>query len=268
MRVQTFLFLFIFLSSVGCSDNSEYFPGRQGSFVVKSEDLEITKVKVIKWRVGPLRRQVVSKGFIIKFDVPVLSKSNLKKMTKNSSIDSWLLTIMKKSDRGTSTIGRSYIPIKMAGIRKGSDERYNRLKQAIVKIKYAAASISSRFEKFMCPAFDHRFIIDSPEVEERGSREYNFSSSPIDNHRIVGKIEPMGLGGFEINGGKSLEGEYYIEVALYSSKDKTRRSNFVRYNEIVKIANQNVVRLKGCASFKIPIREDLRDGVNDFKFGK
>lgn len=229
--------------------------------------VSISSAEVSDWRVGPLRRQKVSKGIKIKLDFPQLEKEHLQDLVNTIEIDSWIIRVKRKTLVTSETLDTFYVPLIVPG-RGKTTFRIKQVQAGFFNIYYSAAAISSRFEKFQCPAFDHSKEVTDFEIINVVGREKAIRASRTNASLTTGKLEPYSYRPFPINGGKDLIGEYHFEIALFNAKDKLRKSNWFELHEALKISKESSVDIKGCKDFKIPKNDSTIDNIQDFKFGR
>ncbi len=261
--------LCIFLFSVllgGCQDYSQVIKGERNMTIIPNR-VSISSAEIADWRVGPLRRQEVSKGIKIKLDFPQLETEHLQDLVNTIKIDSWIIRVKRKTLVTSETLDSFYVPLIVPG-RGKSKFRIKQVQAGFVNIYYSAAAISTRFEKFQCPAFDHSKEVTDFEVIDTVSREKAIRASRTNASQVSGKLEAYSYRPFPINAGKNLTGEYHFEIALYNAKEKLRKSNWFELHEAIKVSKEKHVDIKGCKNFKIPENDSTIDNVQDFKFGR
>jgi len=241
----------------GCQEYSQYVKGRDLSVTILSEDVHVKSVEIIDWKVGPMFKQTVSKGINVKMTFPMLREKNVKDLLKNQKANSWLIRVSRDEWPRPKILGYMYIPVIIP--RRSAVASFN--------INYAAAAMSFRFENFKCPAMDHSKVISKLNVDDyKKEHMTKILVGPFQRTEIEEKVVKFALRPNVFNGGSSLEGEYYVELALYDFKGKVRRSNFVKYPEKFKIVTERTKIIKGCSGFKVPSKD--KEEKKKFKFGR
>ncbi|MBK22419.1 MAG: hypothetical protein CME70_00315 [Halobacteriovorax sp.] len=260
--------LFILLFTVSsCKEYAQY-QRKDYKVTIVPTQAGISSVDVAKWKVGPLRRQEVSKGVRVKVNFPLLEKEQLKDLVNSMEIDSWLIRIKRRTLITNEVLDSFYVPLILPG-RGKTDLRIKQIPAGFVNLYYSAAAVSTRFEKFNCPAFDHRRIVEEFEIKKVESRTKSIRGNRRTPSYYNRKLTPYTYSPFPVNGGKELNGEYHFEIALFNSKEKTKKSNWFAIGEAVKITKESTLpSIKGCKNFKIPERDSKIDEVQDFKFGR
>lgn len=220
------------------------------------------------WKVGPLGKQRVSKGFRVEISLPVLSIGHMQDIYKKHNMDSWILKAKQRSSYRGQVIGYMYFPLLSPGQDKGSNLRVTQLKRGIFSINFSAAAVSTRLRTLPCPAFKHEFRIDKLNVvSEKPSGENIFISS-TQAKRVVSKVERFTTR-IILNGGASLRGDYMFELAAYNSRTKMRLSNWINIAGRAVVGSEIKKSIKGCENFKVPpAREGRSHPAARFKFGR
>ena len=95
---------------VGCSKKAKLTLDKFGNYEVSSKDVFVSDAEIDKWRVGPLRRQRVSKGIRIGVTLPKLDMGDLKTLIRSTEVDSYILRLKRRGVVGGRVIGHLYIP--------------------------------------------------------------------------------------------------------------------------------------------------------------
>lgn len=239
----------------------------KGMAYIKAEEVSVSEVNVIPWKVGKLRRQEVSRGFRLSFEIPALSEDAWKQLFKETSANGWLMRLRRKSAVRSETLG--YFSMEMVSPKPGSSNifRYNSSKKASIGIYYAASSVSTRLDQLPCPAFNHRFEIEETDIKSNHFGERFWGTSPSDRQSISAKVERIGYSPININGGTKLEGTYHIDIALFDTRGKQRMSSYVELSNYGEIVKEETQVIKGCENFTVPKRQNY-DPAKKFKFGR
>ena len=249
-----------------CAERAEYkiLPG--GRILITPKEMNIVDVDILSWRVGPGYQQTLSKGLRFKMSLPILQTKDLSHMITLGGINGWLLRVVRKDTFRSTSLGMMYVPL-VSMKKSRSVFSDSQTEEGFFDVYYAAASPSKRFEKFNCPAFGHDKIIDKVEEKTVIKVLGKIVSGPVISKKVRGKVIEFGFRPALFNGGMSLEGKYYVELALYDYVNKIRRSDFIRYPEEIIVRKEQTKNIKGCARFKIPQRVNRR-GAKDFKMPK
>ncbi|TNF30947.1 MAG: hypothetical protein EP319_03750 [Deltaproteobacteria bacterium] len=265
MKKFFLLILLFFLNS--CQEYSQ-FNEVNGTITILPTESKIEDIQIVKWRVGPRRKQLVSKGIEIRMKFPILSSESLEHLIEKSNVNAWLVTIRRNNLVREEVMERAFIPLVIPGTDKSRYKaRIRQMKNGYVRVFYADAAVSHRFADFSCPAFKHNKLITSVQIEEIAPQNSPIILSPHRKDKILAKVNEFSYQPEPVNGEKSLEGRYSIEIALYNSKTKTVLSNSYRYAQYAVVENEKEVPITGCENFEIP---DIKEGggIKDFKFGR
>ena len=266
--MRNWIYIFIPLLLLGCSENYTYSPLNSHSFMIDLPKGTIDRVKVVDWKVGRGKSlNKISKGILVSLNIPSLSKEHLKDINKKTEVDSWLIKVSKISSTGNKTIlGHITLPLVQKNWRKSSNGKFFRdIKKTGFSIFYSAAAHSSRFEKFSCPAFEHNKIIPDVSIEERktGSTKRILVQRGA-KYPLTSKSEEIGFF-TRLNGGMEMKGSYTFELAFYNSKRNRRQGSFMPFKEFIRIPDEKAKHIKSCVGFK-PTPLTKENKFRQFKF--
>ena len=262
--VRIFLMI-IMICFYGCRKEALYEAGKYNTSIVVPLDIKLSDLKVIDWKVGPGFKIIISKGIQFVFDLPLLSSDAAEDLYKTKKVNGWVIRVIKNGRRGRRILGYLYYPIKHKEKGRMSFGG-QQIKSGAVRIFYAAASMSSRFRNFQCPAFDHNLSIESAVLEEGGTAA-RFLVSAAEERRIPGKIDRFSLRPAIFNGEMSLVGSYEIELAFFNIETQRRKSNFITIPGKIVVKREERHVLRGCQGATIPPRGEEK-AKGRFKFGR
>lgn len=270
MRKLVLLSLITFGVEMITSCTKEYSSYQQdpkyGSITITPKNSKLTKVKQIVWKVGPLFKQSVSKGFLMELSFPQLENSDFKHLLSSNKINSWLVEIEKETIMGNESIGFVQIPIYATTKRAKTIYNYRQIKSGFIRVLYHAAIPSSRFENFQCPAFGHDYILEGPGMIEKKRPTEKLVVSPVYERELTQTVEPFSLVPIALSGGTTLTGKYIAKIALYDGPNKTIRSNFLQLENEIVINKESHKKITGCENFEIPPKpEEIK---KNFKWQK
>lgn len=225
--------------------------------VVTPGPLEVSDLTTTDWRVGPERKQIVSRGFNITIDIPQLSRKDLAYLIDERQVDSWYIQLHRRGVTRTEVLYRTAVPL---------SKKVGQIKTALFPIHYAASAISMRMAESPCPTFSHRYLISDLSKSRQSTGIQTLTSSAL-NETFVGPGYQMAeIRPSSINGGGRLLGEYRVEIALFDTKTHRTKSNFVAMADVVKISSEDLVDIKGCENFKL--QDSPARDMNEFRFGR
>jgi hypothetical protein len=203
----------------------------------------ISHLNEIEWHVGKKKEEKVSQSVTFILDMPRMSEDDFQFLSEKKGIDSWIVRLIVQRRSEKQDLGSLYTLFEgkkqTRGVTTGGAAS-----SVTLKIYYAAAYASERFRLLKCPAFGHDKKISSMNVAG--------DNSPID--LVIGQSSPydershlVELAPSAFNGGNSLIGEYFLEIAPYNSKTKTLHAPFKRVPQSVVISSENRVNVASCA---------------------
>ncbi len=263
MRV---LFFTCLLFLVSCSENSRV-DVLKGSVRITPESMGVTAVDNIPWRVGPLRRQEVSKGVRVEFTMPYLNSSDIEEIVTRYNVDSWLIRLRRRGLMKNEILGRAFLPLFARQYPRGRNLRIRQSKKVTFRVRYHAAAVSTRFAEFTCPAFEHNFKVNNTSLKPNSERMGNILISGVEKIRVLAKVNKFDYS-LTLDGGANLQGEYIVELSFYNSEQKNRLSNWLTLADTGIVGREKSVHLKGCEGFQIPPRKADEDKMKQFKFGR
>lgn len=258
--------ILLILTLSSCKDISQYLRKGEKATIVPS-GTSIAKGEVVTWKVGLLRRQRVSKGIKVKLNFPQLDKADLEDLISELKIDGWLVRVRQRTLVTSQTLDQFYIPLLIPDLGK-SDLKIKQVESGFVNLYYSAAAISGRFENFQCPAFGHRRKITKFKVIDIKGADRSIRGDKKGGIRFMEKINTYDYKPLSINIGKTMNGEYFFEIALFNKEKKLRKSNWYTLHQAIKVSGEKLVALKGCKNFKIPEVDSKTDDIRDFQLGR
>ncbi len=237
MAMKYFSFLAIFFA-LSCS-NEIKLGFKSGILFLKDVRIGASDLRNEPWEIGKEREEEISKGFKFDVDVPELSSKASQALLKKHGIDSWLYRFTKITRGSRRELGHVSIDSRNGG---------KVTKSFTVHIYYQAASVSRDFRRFHCPAFGHRKKIEDLEMRHYEPKRDEVYARLGENVR--GDISRLSFAPLIFSGGKSLEGKYLIEVALYNSSEKRTFSSWTPIRAYPIVLKESERRVKSCIGVK------------------
>lgn len=209
---------------------------------IKGVEMEVTHLKELPWRVGQRREKVVSQSLSFIVDLPRLKPEDLDYLAKERGVDAWIVRIRSEKRTMTQDLGSVYVPFEATRTTRGIDQKMPASANFI--IQYAAAYPSERFRMFKCPAFRHSKRLYSFDVEGKNEE---FSIILGQSLPYPDKIDAVELRPKAFNGGLSLTGNYFIEIAPFNVKKKTTLGPFKRIPMYINIDSEEEISVSSCA---------------------
>lgn len=222
---------------------------------------------MIKWKVGKYAKDIISRGFRITFEVPPLNKDEWVSLYNNHKVNGWIARIRKKTLTSNKIMG--YLTMEMISKRenRGNSFSVSKSEKGSVGINYAASSMSTRLSDLPCPAFNHRLLISDHRIVPEKNGSLLWMTSSADTKYMSVKTNLISYSPITLNGGMSLKGHYFVDLALFNTNSKYRKSSWITINDYVAIEKEENVSINGCANYLIPDREQNKKR-NKFRFGR
>ncbi len=210
---------------------------------VKQVSMEVTYLKEADWKVGQKKEATVTQSISFLLDMPKVSEEDLAYLTSKHKVDAWIIRLIKTRDNKNQDLGSVYALFNPLQTGRGK----NRTPESInLKIYYAAAYASERFRALKCPYFNHSKRINSMDIEGE-NKGFSISvgrSIPYGEKSQLVEFRPNSF-----NGGNSLAGNYYMEIAPYNSKEKVILGGFTRIPMYVSVEQEKEISIPSCDGF-------------------
>lgn len=240
--------LLLLLTLISCTKYAEVNRDSVGT-IISGINMEMYQLNEIEWFVGKKKEKKVTQSITFISSLPKLEEDDLKYLTETKGIDSWIVRLIVRKGGEERDLGSLYTLFKPR--LEGRGVSAGAASSVTIKIYYAAAYASERFRSFRCPAFEHNKKITSMEI--RGSEEpfelIILASSPYKEKSQLIELTPSSF-----NGGLSLIGEYFLEIAPYDSKRKLIHSSFKRLSMSISVKEEESVEIPSCAG----VHEELQ----------
>jgi hypothetical protein len=235
----------LFLSLLLCYSCSKYAEVSKDAVGIHLSpiQMEVSHLNEIEWQVGKKRESEVSQSLTFIIDLPKIKDSDLEFLKEQKGIDAWIIRLIVNRGSQTQDLGSLYALFKPRKISRGI-QNSGSISSVTVKVYYAAAYASERFRAFKCPAFGHRKKISNMQIQ--GENE-DFSLSIGQAQPYNEKSHGVELTPSSFNGGNSLIGTYYLEIAPYDSVKKYTHSSFKRIPMYVTVDREDSIEVKSCA---------------------
>ena len=209
---------------------------------ISDVQMPITGLNEIEWAVGKKKEVNVTQSITFVVDLPKVSEDDLEHLSTLKGIDAWIIRLIVNRGSERQDLGSLYARFKPKSVMRGQST--SSPTSVALKIYFAAAYASERFRFFNCPAFDHSQKIKNMNIKgENSSFELaigQISPYPEKSHLI--ELTPSAF-----NGGNSLVGEYFIEIAPYDSVNKVIHAPFKRIPNYVEVSSETKELVKSCS---------------------
>lgn len=225
-----------------CSKNAEL--NQTGvSFQIRPIQMEVSHLNDIAWKVGLKKEYEITQSITFITDLPKMKEKDLEVLTKHKGIDSWILRLIVNRGSESQDLGSLYAMFKPKRFSRTTSG--NKATSSVsIKIYYAAAFASEKFRSFSCPAFSHNKKIKEMSIEGT-NEEFSLSlgqSLPYNEKSHLVELTPSAF-----NGGNSLLGDYFIEIAAYDSINKIIHSSFKRIPMHVSVQREESINMESCS---------------------
>lgn len=232
---------FALLLVVSCSKEAEVSRDSFG-IRVSAVTMDISQLDEIPWWIGAKRKEdKVTQSITFLIDMPKLKKKDLDYLLKERDVDSWLVRVVQVRGSKSQDLGSLLIPF--VPRQHGRSSNTSASAHAAVKIYYAAAYASERMRKFKCPAFAHDKRVTKMQVS--GDNDpFDIALGASFSYRE--KAQQVQLTPSSFNGGLSLTGQFYLEIAPYNTKKQSLMGSFKRIPRYVEILAEESVDVESC----------------------
>jgi len=235
------LFLTILLSA-SCSKNATFTRDAMGLRLTNVQ-MDIPHLNEIQWTVGKNKEAKVSQSFVFVITMPKVAEEDLAYLTELKGVDSWILRLIVQRGSVIQDLGSLYTRFKPRRVARGQGGGAS--SSVTVKVYYAAAYASERFRFFQCPAFNHRQKITKMNIAGE-LKTFELPIEQVTHYREKSHLVELAPSSF--NGGHTLVGEYFVEIAPYDSEKKVIHSAFKRLPRYVEILSEETIPIRSCAN--------------------
>lgn len=204
--------------------------------------MDIPHTSEISWKVGKNKEVELTQSLVFVVNMPKLKKDDLEYLIEHRGINSWIVRLIAQRQSGQQDLGSLYAPFKSKKTARGMEGKAA-AGSVTFKLYYAASYASERFRAFKCPAFGHDKKIES--IKARGE-DIPFEISIGASMPYREKSQLIDLNPSSFNGGHSLFGRYYIEIAPYDSVRKLIHSSFKRIPQYIEISKELTIPMQSC----------------------
>ncbi|MBA2403259.1 MAG: hypothetical protein H0V66_00685 [Bdellovibrionales bacterium] len=204
--------------------------------------MNITHLNEIEWLVGKQKEAKVTQSIIMIVDMPKVAEDDLDHLFDLKGIDSWILRLIVQRGSERQDLGSLYTRFKAKKVSRGQGG--GAPTSVTIKIYYAAAYPSERFRFFHCPAFGHSKRISNMRIAGEEDQTFDLPIEQMTSYPEKSHLVELAPSSF--NGGNSLVGEYFVEIAPYNSEKKVIYSAFKRIPMYVEVTSEKEQSVKSC----------------------
>ncbi|MES2527591.1 MAG: hypothetical protein V4598_10905 [Bdellovibrionota bacterium] len=211
--------------------------------------MPVSKPAEIKWPAGFRKEAVVTQSITFMIGMPKVEQDDLDYLIEQRDVDSWIIRVIAYKNSEKQDLGSLYSLFRP---RKLSRTSTGAATSVALKIYYAAAYASERFRNAKCPPLGHNKKITSMRVEDT---KEPFSLSIEGTQSYLEKSQLIELTPSSFNGGMSLQGEYWFEIAPYNSVKKVIHAPFKRIPGTIIVDKEESVAVPSCNGIKSELEE-------------
>lgn len=211
--------------------------------------MPVTRLSEIKWPAGFRQEAVVTQSITFNIGMPKVEQDDLDYLIEQRDVDSWIIRVIAYKNSEKQDLGSLYSlfrPKKLSRTSTGAATT------VALKIYYAAAYASERFRNAKCPPLGHNKKIKAMRIDDP---EEPFSLSIEGAQSYLEKSQLIELTPSSFNGGMSLQGEYWFEIAPYNSKKKVIHAPFKRIPGTIIVDKEESVAVPSCSGVKSELEE-------------
>lgn len=202
--------------------------------------MKVTKLSEIKWPAGFRKEATVSQSITFMIDTPKVEQDDLDYLIHERDVDSWIIRVIAYKSGDKQDLGSLYSLFRPRKLSRTSTDSAS---SVALKIYYAAAYASEKWRNSKCPPLGHNKKIKELRIEDTAEP---FSLSIGGGQPYNEKSQLIELTPSSFNGGMSLAGEYYFEIAPYNSKKKVIHAQFRRIPGKIIITSEESVAVPSC----------------------
>lgn len=217
---------------------------KNGILFIKDFQSEITKVKEVDWKVGRQREEVISKGLRVHISMPRIDQKGSELLKSKYGVDSYIFRFSKVTKGRPQAIGQFFFRF---------ENMTRNTKDLSISLFYQAASISKEFRNHHCPAFKHRYKVDSFDIENRSNTDKTALYARMSGN-VRGQVGQIRFSPTVLPGGLNLKGKYFVDMALYSSTKKQRYSSWLKVGKVLNVKREVSVNVPSCLGVKEEVR--------------
>jgi hypothetical protein len=242
----------VFLTLLLCFSCTKYAEVSRSAMGINMEpvQMEISHLDGIDWPVGKKKEETISQSFTFIVDMPKIKQEDLDYLTDHRGINAWILRLIVNHGSETQDLGSLYAYFRPRKVSRGTQSA-GATSSVTFKVFYAAAYASERFRSFRCPAFSHNKKIKSLDIKG-GNEPFSLVIGQALQYKERSQLVELTPSSF--NGGNSLVGEYFVEIAAYDATKKMIHSNFKRIPMHIEVATEESVDVASCQGVRSEIQ--------------
>ena len=233
-------FFLTFLITLSCTKYA-HLESEGLSTSLKNIEMPLSDLDEISWPVGKWKDSKVSQSFTFIITLPKISPEDFEKIHEQKGMNAWVLRLILNQNNKTQDLGSLYVPLGSKKVFRGHGQNFPN--SAAVKVFYSAAYPSERFRFSNCPAFNHRKRISHLSIKNENT-VFELSFDQTLNYSDKAQLVEFAPTAF--NGGDSLTGDYFIEIAPYNVEKKVILGAFKRIPQYIEVSGEESINVPSC----------------------
>ncbi len=209
---------------------------------VSDAQTSISHLSEIEWQVGKKKEVTLTQSFSFLVEMPKVHEDDLEHIYKTKGVNAWIIRLIVQKGSEKQDLGSLYALFKPQKVLRGQSA--GAAKNVGLKVYYAAAYPSERFRFFNCPAFSHDRRISRMSVRGE-NRPFDITIDQVTPYPEKSQLIELTPSSF--NGGNSLVGDYFLEIAAYDSNKKVIHGGFKRLPLYISVSEEERKLVKSCA---------------------
>ncbi len=211
--------------------------------------MPISKLVEIPWPVGFRKEAKLTQSIAFTIAMPKVDQDDLDYLMDVRGVDSWILRVIVYRNSIRQDLGSLYAPFRPKKLSRTSTGAAT---SVALKIYYAAAYASEKWRNSKCPPLGHNKKIKQMKVEN-SKEPFSISIEGAQSYQERSQLIELTPSSF--NGGMSLMGEYWFEIAPYNSQNKTIHAPFKKIPSMIFITQEETVSVPECSGVHPELEE-------------
>jgi hypothetical protein len=211
--------------------------------------MNITRLIEIEWLVGKRKESTITQSFVFTVDLPKVKEEDLRYLSELKGIDSWIVRLVVQRGSERQDLGSLFARFRPKKLIRGQGN--GAPSNVSLKVYYAAGYASERFRYSRCPPLDHNRRITSMKIinDEKPIEILIDEIIPYPEKTQAIQLSPSAF-----NGGLTLKGTYFVEIAPFESMKKVIHGPFRRIPSYVEVLDEERIPLPSCMGIETEVR--------------
>jgi len=233
-------FFLTFLITLSCTKYAQL--SSEGvSTSLKNIEMPLSDVDEIPWPIGKWKDSKVTQSFTFIVSLPKISHDDFELVQQQKEMNAWILRLIFTQNNKSQDLGSLYVPLGSKKVLRGQGHSFPT--SVAIKVYYSAAYPSERFRFSQCPAFNHRKRITKLSIKNDSS-PFDLTFDQTTNYPEKSQVVEFAPTAF--NGGDSLQGDYFLEIAPYNVEKKIILGAFKRIPQYIEVSGEESINVPSC----------------------